>query len=457
MSTASSQDCAFGPSLFVNQPAASLCIPAHAVLAAGVLLAQVRKYASTQPAGRAALSTTAAATQHQHNTRVTDCSYQDPATPSSTCYPPAHYRRMATAVQCPAIIGHGAAFREPATGSSTLSDPPSFLGTSPQLTWGHIEPEQPPEDVMLADALDSMESDVLPMMPQQGITDFVDQINQQNAAFLGYDEPMAMCMDDGDAADERCSATTAGMEGLGSDRGVAALSSPVFDTLRLELLPCCSAAAGDSPADGRQEDMREGEPDVPCSYAMAPPAKQGLARRKSVQFTSSNIVRIIPAAPAVGAEEAEADEAADARVADTEVWMKTNDGPSSCSVQVDRLIRAMFEHRCSSCAALQRALGPQACAEVQADAPEIAGRLYSLGERLAELGGGGARPVRRLVPRARGDGGDVAAGGGSISGFFPRMRGSARGMGPECGSWRNGCGRASQGYFYNKKESAFRI
>eukprot|EP01049_Picozoa_sp_SAG25_P017654 SAG25_NODE_4677_length_769_cov_0.794030_1_plen_135_part_10 len=102
----------------------------------------LRKYASTQPAGRAALSTTAAATQHQHNTRVTDCSYQDPATPSSTCYPPAHYRRMATAVQCPAIIGHGAAFREPATGSSTLSDPPSFLGTSPQLTWGHIEPEQ---------------------------------------------------------------------------------------------------------------------------------------------------------------------------------------------------------------------------------------------------------------------------------------------------------------------------
>lgn len=399
MSTASSQDCAFGPSLFVNQPAASLCIPAHAVLAAGVLLAQVRKYASTQPAGRAALSTTAAATQHQHNTRVTDCSYQDPATPSSTCYPPAHYRRMATAVQCPAIIGHGAAFREPATGSSTLSDPPSFLGTSPQLTWGHIEPEQPPDGVMLADALDSMGSDVLPMMPQQGITDFVDQINHQNAAFLGYDEPMAMCMDDGDAADERCAATTAGM---------AALSSPVFDTLRLELLPCCSAAAGDSPADGRQEDMREGEPDVPCGYAMAPPAKQGLARRKSVQFTSSNIVRIIPAAPAVGAEEAEADEAADARVADTEVWMKTNDGPSSCSVQVDRLIRAMFEHRCSSCAALQRALGPQACAEVQADAPEIAGRLYSLGERLAELGGGGSAYA---AAGAEGEGGRQGRGG----------------------------------------------
>lgn len=273
-----------------------------------------------------------------------------------------------TSIHINGCQGHGAAFRGPSISSLPCRATEIFNGTpdSPVVC-------APPDDVLLADMLESMDSDILPefpMMPQQELADFIHYTPQYKMQVIDS-EAMDMCLDnDSDDEAEGMSGGAADMAaGTNSEQDVSdSLNSPVFDE---EDVLWQKVEQNDSVVHRNRVDIKLAQS---CGEHGQKPQKP----QKRVRFHSTNQVRTIPAVTqAMGVD--------NAQPADAEAWMKRNDGPSHSSIQIDRLVRAMFEHRTTTVERLQAVLGPQACAEVQAAAPEIAGRLYSLAECLAQL------------------------------------------------------------------------
>ncbi len=110
------------------------------------------------------------------------------------------------------------------------------------------------------------------------------------------------------------------------------------------------------------------------------------AAKNSVRFGASNRIRTIPAVVSGVAIPF----AFGVCPADTDEWLKENDGPSRSSAMLDLLLRAYFEKGATTVEYLQHVLGQQNCEEIARSAAELAGVCFQLAEKLEAVGADGA-------------------------------------------------------------------